>query len=86
MKPSGDGSVLSCEMPAYQLVCLNDRGVMIHMMAVECDNDCDAVRLGIEMLADDCASIEVTTMLSERIIWCGTREGAKSFAESAGER
>ncbi|HEX3944939.1 MAG TPA: hypothetical protein VHW69_12705 [Rhizomicrobium sp.] len=70
-------------MPAYQLLCLNDRGVMIHMVAAECQNDREAVHRAIELLADDCTTLEITSMFCERTVWQGTREEAKTFVEGA---
>jgi hypothetical protein len=83
--PSRDISKGRTAMPAYQLICLNDHGRIVRMLAVQCDNDNEAVRRGIEEMADDCAALEITSTFNERIIWRGTRAEAVEVLSGTSE-
>ena len=73
-------------MPAYQLICLNEDGGIVRMIVAQCDNDGEAMRRGIEELADDCAALEIASTFDDRIIWQGTRDEAVEALNGIGER
>jgi hypothetical protein len=67
---------------AYQIVCLNKDGGLMRMVVAHCVSDEDAIRKAAIGVPDECAIVEVTTMLNERVVWRGTRAEALAKAKA----
>jgi hypothetical protein len=58
---------------AYQIVCLDkDKGLM-RVVVAHCVSDDDAIRKAAIDVPDECAIVEVTMIMNERVVWRGTR-------------